>query len=150
MVKTCGFIPLGYSVSKSKMMNAQIIISCLLLSQSHPKKVLVEPSPMIQDSVILRVLVQDFKHTVRVVKNCGSHTAVFPHFPHSDEETAKRWLQSLQSSIPRHGQVLNHVTLMLSALLCTSKGCVTMEALKVIPVVAKTDSSQVQSNFKIT
>lgn len=75
---------------------------------------------------------------------------MFPTFPHSDEETAKYWLQSLQSSIPRHGQVLNHVTLMLSALLFTSKGCVAMEALKVIPVVAKTDPSQVQSNFKIT
>ena len=56
---------------------------------------------------------------------------------------AKCWLESLQSSILSQGQVLSHVTLMLSALLVTSGGCVVMETLNVIPVLAKTDPSQV-------
>lgn len=60
---------------------------------------------------------------------------------------AKHWLQSLQSSIPSQCQVLSHVPLMLSALLVTSEGCVTMETLNVIPVIAKTNPSQVQSTF---
>ena len=56
---------------------------------------------------------------------------------------AKCWLESLQSSILSQGQVLSHVTLMLSALLVTSGECVVMETLNVIPVLAKTDPSQV-------
>ena len=60
-----------------------------------------------------------------------------------DSETAKHWLNSLQSSIPSQRQVLSHVTLLLSALLVTSEGYIVMETLKVIPLLAKTDPSQV-------
>lgn len=67
-----------------------------------------------------------------------------PTCSYRDERLAKSWLQNLQSLIPSQGQVLSHVTLMLSALFVTSEGCVTMETLNVITVVAKADPSQVQ------
>ena len=74
-----------------------------------------------------------------------------PTYPYRDERLAKCWLENLQSLIPSQGQVLSHVTLMLSALLVMSEGSVTMETLNVIPIVAKADPSQVQirvSSFK--
>ncbi|XP_068741397.1 focadhesin-like [Montipora capricornis] len=57
-----------------------------------------------------------------------------------DDVSAKCWLKSLQSSVST--QVLDHVLLMLSALLFTSKGCVTVDILNIIPVIAKTDPSK--------
>ena len=57
--------------------------------------------------------------------------------------SAKCWLKSLQSSVSTQRQVLDHVLLMLSALLFTSKGCVTVDVLNIIPVIAKTDPSKV-------
>lgn len=41
--------------------------------------------------------------------------------------------------------MLSHVTLLLSALLVTAEGFIVMETLKVFPVLAKTDPSQVLS-----
>ena len=62
-----------------------------------------------------------------------------------NNEAAKRWLSSLQSLLPSQCQVLSQVTLLLSALLVTSEGYIVMETLKVIPILAKTDPSQVLS-----
>ena len=67
---------------------------------------------------------------------------LFCHIPRN-KETAKHWLNSLQSSLPSQRQVLNHVTLLLSTLLVTAEGSIVMETLKVIPIFAKTDPSQV-------
>ena len=60
-----------------------------------------------------------------------------------DNETAKHWLNSLQSSLPSQRRVLSHVTLLLSAFLVTAEGYIVMETLNVIPILAKTDASQV-------
>ena len=62
-----------------------------------------------------------------------------------NKEAAKHWLNSLQSLLPAQHQVLSHVTLLLSALLVTSEGYINMETLNVIPILAKTDPSQVLS-----
>ena len=58
-------------------------------------------------------------------------------------ETAKQGLNNLQNSVASSCQVLSHVPLMLSALLVTSQGSDAMEVLKVIPILAKVDPSQV-------
>lgn len=82
-----------------------------------------------------------------IVPNKTSHGLIC-HIPRNNE-TAKHWLNSLQSSIPSQHQVLSHVTLMLSALLVTSEGYIAMETLKVIPILAKTDPSQVLINLLV-
>ena len=66
----------------------------------------------------------------------------FSHIPRNNE-TAKHWLNSLQSLLPSQHQVQSHVTLLLSALLVTAEGNIVMETLKVISILAKTDPSQV-------
>lgn len=64
------------------------------------------------------------------------------HIPRNNE-TIKHWLSSLQNSLPSQRRVLSHVTLLLSALLVTAEGYIVMETLNVIPILAKTDASQV-------
>ncbi|XP_022783954.1 focadhesin-like isoform X5 [Stylophora pistillata] len=57
-------------------------------------------------------------------------------------KSTKQWLSNLQNSVASHYRLLSHVPLMLSALLVTSQGCLAMEVLEVIPILAKADPSQ--------